>query len=98
MPAFTGAKGFRAACPPFVGGDFEAETLTTAAGELFASGDVETAAEAETILAELTWARGDKEAEREHMARAGELAAALPLSRVKVYVTGNMSRFLMLED
>ena len=44
----------------FLGGEMETETLRAAGDALRAVGDPETAAEAETVLAELLWYRGNR--------------------------------------
>ena len=82
----------------FLAGDVEPELLAVAAAELLACGDRETAAEAEAVLAELSWYRGDTEPALEHLNRARELVEGGAPTRVRAYVICGVSRYLMLAD
>ena len=70
--------------------------LVRAVEGLLAAGDVEAAAEAQVILVELAWKRGDRDASDARLARAEQIAAGLPPSRAKAYVLSTVSRFRML--
>jgi class 3 adenylate cyclase/tetratricopeptide (TPR) repeat protein len=62
------------------------EELESARLELSKAGDVEGAAEAEAMLGNLLWRRGDREGATLHIGRARELVADLPPSAAKTYV------------
>jgi len=64
--------------------------------ELFAAGNAEGAAEAETRLAELFWLAGDRDAAFAHLRRARELVESLPPSFVKAHTIAAASRLRML--
>jgi class 3 adenylate cyclase/tetratricopeptide (TPR) repeat protein len=70
--------------------------LVAASDALLAVGDVEGAAEAQTILVELAWKRLDQPLATERLERAREYVEDLPPSRVKAFVLSNVCRFLML--
>jgi class 3 adenylate cyclase/tetratricopeptide (TPR) repeat protein len=74
------------------------EILAEASAALFAAGDVEGAAEAEAVLAESTWYRGDGEETTAHLRRAAELVEPLQSSRAKAHVLATVGRFLTLAD
>jgi class 3 adenylate cyclase len=80
----------------FLSGDMELEVLRTASSELLALGDRDTAAESETVLAELLWYRGDQSSAMEHLNRARELVAASEPTPVKAHVLASASRHMML--
>jgi class 3 adenylate cyclase/tetratricopeptide (TPR) repeat protein len=63
-----------------------AEELEAARLGLAEAGDVEGAAEAEALLGNLLWRRGDRERATMHIGRAQELVADLPPSRAKTFV------------
>ncbi|HET7567514.1 MAG TPA: AAA family ATPase [Gaiellaceae bacterium] len=63
---------------------------------LVAAGDVDGAAEAEALLSEMRWYRGDRRAAGEHLARAVELAAPRPPSPAKARVLSRLARSQML--
>ena len=63
-----------------------AEELESARLALAASGDAEGAAEAEALLGNLLWRRGERERATKHIGRAQELAADLPPSQAKTFV------------
>jgi class 3 adenylate cyclase/tetratricopeptide (TPR) repeat protein len=80
----------------FLGGDMETGTLREACDALLAAGDAETAAEAETVLAELLWYRGDQGAAMERLDRARNLVATSEPTPVKAHVLASASRHMML--
>lgn len=63
---------------------------------LLAAGDPEGAAEAETLLSEMRWYRGDRAAAQEHLARAVELVSGRPPSVAKASVLARQARAQML--
>ncbi|TMB86669.1 MAG: tetratricopeptide repeat protein [Chloroflexi bacterium] len=73
----------------------EPDLLTSACAELLACGDRETAAEAESMLAELSWFRGDQDHSFEHLSRARELVEKSEPSPIKAIVISNLSRNLL---
>jgi class 3 adenylate cyclase len=79
----------------YLAGDVDPAFLTTASDEALAVGDHETAAEAETALAELNGYRGDRDAAMNHLNRARELAGDKPTS-VRARVLASISRQMML--
>jgi class 3 adenylate cyclase/tetratricopeptide (TPR) repeat protein len=87
---------FRLGRTRLVGGDLDPELLATACAELVASGDPETAAEAEAELSRLHWLRGDGNWSAEHLDRARELVTECGPSRAKASVLGNIAGSLML--
>ena len=76
--------------------NFDPEVLVAASGELLGCGDQETAAEAEAVLGELFWVRGEHDNAFEHLGRAREMVETRGVSRAKAFVTSSVSRFLML--
>jgi class 3 adenylate cyclase/tetratricopeptide (TPR) repeat protein len=76
--------------------NYDPELLVAASGELLGCGDQETAAEAEAVLGELFWVRGEHDNAFEHLGRAREMVETREISRVKAFVTSSLSRFLML--
>jgi tetratricopeptide (TPR) repeat protein len=72
------------------------EPLSAARDALVAAGDLEGAAEAETLLGEHAWIRNRTQETAERLERAVRLVEDRPLSRAKAYVAGNVSRFAML--
>jgi class 3 adenylate cyclase/tetratricopeptide (TPR) repeat protein len=62
------------------------EELESARHALAAVGDVEGAAEADALLGNLLWRRGDRARATKHIARAHEVVADLPPSRAKTFV------------
>jgi class 3 adenylate cyclase/tetratricopeptide (TPR) repeat protein len=79
-------------------GEDAIETIETARDELHAVGDVEGAAEAESMLCEEIWMKGERDLAMEHLGRARELAQSLAPSPAKAWVTAVASRILMLAD
>jgi class 3 adenylate cyclase/tetratricopeptide (TPR) repeat protein len=80
----------------FLGGEMETETLRGASEALLAVGDSESAAEAETVLAELLWYRGEQGSAMGHLDRARELVANSEPTPIKAYVVASASRHMML--
>jgi len=72
------------------------EQLVAARDALAEAGDLEHAAEAETILAEAAWMAGEAGDTLEHVRHAASMLAKRPASREKAYVLANLSRYLML--
>jgi class 3 adenylate cyclase len=72
------------------------DELLRALDGLLAAGDPEAAAEAQALLVELAWKRGDRAETDARLARAEEIAAGLPRGRAKAYVLSTVSRFRML--
>jgi tetratricopeptide (TPR) repeat protein len=73
-----------------------AEEIAEARDGLIAGGDVETAAEAELLLAERAWAAGSRDDTSSHLDRAAALVESSEPSRAKAHVVGSLSRFKML--
>ena len=80
----------------FIAGDFEAELLTTASAELVALGAGQTAAEAESILAELKMMRGERDSANEHLQRAGSMVNDHAPSPAKAQVITRIAGHKML--
>jgi class 3 adenylate cyclase/tetratricopeptide (TPR) repeat protein len=80
----------------YIGGEIEPEVLAAACIELVTVGDLETAAEAESVLAELRSFRGDTEEAFEHLMRAGELVEGREPTRVKAHVMASIARHMSL--
>jgi class 3 adenylate cyclase/tetratricopeptide (TPR) repeat protein len=75
-----------------------ADELAEAAARLVNAGDLEAAAEAEIMLGEVLWTRGERGGAFEHFESATALLAAEPASRGKTYVIANVARFLANVD
>ncbi len=87
---------FRLGRSRYLAGDAEPAQLTEATEALLAAGDRESAAEAEAVLAEAEWLRGDADRSLEHLTRARALVEDVEPSAVKAYVISTVSRYLML--
>jgi predicted ATPase/class 3 adenylate cyclase len=72
------------------------DALEEAREGLLASGDRARAAEADAILAEVRWHRGEAERVGVHLRRAEELVQDQPASRAKARVLAQLSRYLAL--
>jgi class 3 adenylate cyclase/tetratricopeptide (TPR) repeat protein len=72
------------------------DVLEAAAEAAIATEDVETAAEAEMLRAEIAHYQGNRNAGLARIDRAAALAAGVPESPAKAFVTSNISRYLML--
>jgi predicted ATPase/class 3 adenylate cyclase len=89
---------FRLGRSQYLAGDVEPGLLAAACDELIACDDREAGAEAETVLADLSWDRGDTDRVFEHLNRARELVDGGEPSRIKAYVISSMSRHLRLAE
>jgi len=88
---------FRLARARFVSVDeLRDQALEEAREALLASGRTERAAEADALLAEIWWNRGDRERCDLHLDRAAGLVHELPASPAKVHVLSQMARYRML--
>ncbi len=77
--------------------DKESErALEEARGALVASGATERAAEADALLADVWWRRGESDRCFEHLSRAGELVRDSPASAAKARVLSQIARFRAL--
>ncbi|HSI96817.1 MAG TPA: AAA family ATPase, partial [Gaiellaceae bacterium] len=74
-------------------GEGRDEALEGARDALLAIGDLERAAEADALLAELWWLRGSRDRSREHLDRARSLVDGLPPSAAKAHVLSQVARF-----
>src|SRR5439155_4475536 len=74
------------------------EELEEALEGLVAAGDNEAAAEAETVLSNLVWSRGDRDGAARHVERAARLLDAAPASPSKAYVLSSIAVFRGLAD
>ncbi len=72
------------------------EALEQALAHFVATGDLERAAEAESILAGLAQQRGEHDSALERHRRATRLVETTPPSRSKTFVLANFARFLMV--
>jgi class 3 adenylate cyclase/tetratricopeptide (TPR) repeat protein len=72
------------------------DVLAEAEASLRAAGDLETAAEAAVLQAELAWFGGAGERVSKHLSDAAELVGGLPPSFSKAYVLSDLSRYHML--
>ncbi len=70
--------------------------LAEASADLLHCGDPETAAEAECVLSELEWLRGDADESMRHLNSARALVDDRDPSHVKAFVISTASRYLML--
>src|SRR5712691_10990195 len=82
----------------FVSDERREHTLDRALEALVAAGDHEGAAEAETLLAELWWHRGQRDRANAHLERARELVADVPPSPGKARVLSQLSRYHALAE
>ena len=73
------------------------ELLVEASAQLAAEDDPETAAEAETLLAQIAWTTGDAAGVVEHSGRAVELVRGRPPSAAHARALGQAARFAMLD-
>jgi predicted ATPase/class 3 adenylate cyclase len=74
------------------------EALQEAREALLAAGDAEHAAEADALLAESWWHRGERERAFEHLDRARQLVEGLPSSRGKAHVLSQIARYRALAE
>jgi class 3 adenylate cyclase len=80
----------------FLVGVYEPDHLVVACAKLLSCGDREAAAEAQAVLAEMSWWRGNRDEALSHMRRARELVADLNPSRSTAYVLSRVAGDLML--
>jgi tetratricopeptide (TPR) repeat protein len=73
------------------------DVIASAAEALVAAGDLDGAAEAELMLADVAWHRGEPERSRTHFDRAVSLVEDAPASPMKARVLSEVSRYRMLE-
>jgi class 3 adenylate cyclase/tetratricopeptide (TPR) repeat protein len=73
-----------------------ADVLADAEAALRSVGDLESAAEAAVLQAELAWFGGDGPSSAAHLERAGKLVDHLPASASKAFVLSDLSRYHML--
>jgi tetratricopeptide (TPR) repeat protein len=88
----------RARALHFAGDDRREAALEEAREALVAVGDLEHAAEADAILAELWWHRGDRDRSREKLERARKSIAGLPASPGKARVLSQVSRYKAIAE
>jgi tetratricopeptide (TPR) repeat protein len=81
-----------------VGDPLRERVLTEARDELLGVGAKERAAEAEALLAEVSWHQNDRAACNGHLDRASALSEELPPSPAKAYVLGQLARYRMLGE
>jgi predicted ATPase/class 3 adenylate cyclase len=74
------------------------QALEEARAALLQSGHEEQAAEADALLAEFWWHRGDTDRAFEHLERARRLVGAVPPSTAKAHVLSQVSRYLALAE
>ncbi|HUF00880.1 MAG TPA: AAA family ATPase [Gaiellaceae bacterium] len=90
---------FRRAKAAYLAGTEDREALLEEAREaLLEAGDAERAAEADALLAEHWWHRGDRDRSREHLGRAHELVSDLQPSPGKAWVLSQLARYLALAE
>jgi len=88
---------FRLARARFVSADeLRDQALEEAREALLASGGSERAAEADALLAEVWWTRGDRARCDLHLDRAAALVEKLPASAPKAHVLSQIARYRML--
>jgi DNA-binding SARP family transcriptional activator/class 3 adenylate cyclase/tetratricopeptide (TPR) repeat protein len=75
----------------YIAGDREPELLAEACDQLRACGAPETAAEAESVLTDLHWDRGDGDRALEHLGRARALVEGREPSRAVAHVLSSVS-------
>jgi tetratricopeptide (TPR) repeat protein len=90
---------FRRARAAFlIGSEDRGAALDEAREALLATGDAERAAQADALLAEFWWHRGDRKRSLEHLARARSLVEGLPSSPGKVHVLAQEARLRELAE
>jgi len=88
----------RARALNLAGGEDRDVALEEAREALLASGDVERAAEADALLAEHWWHRGNRDRGLEHLERARALVEDLPSSPAKAHVLSQIARYCALAE
>jgi predicted ATPase/class 3 adenylate cyclase len=79
-----------------IGDERREQALEVARAALLENGREERAAEADALLAELWWHRGDRDRVFEHLERATRIVAAVPRSPAKAQVLSQVSRYRAL--
>jgi tetratricopeptide (TPR) repeat protein len=74
------------------------DVLATASEELLDAGDREAAAEAEALLGDVLWLKGQTASAFEHLEGAVALLADQPPSRAKAFALADLARFRMMGD
>jgi len=88
----------RARALNLAGGENRDTALEEARDALLATGDSERAAEADALLAEFWWHRGNRDRSLEHLERGHTLVEALPSSSAKAHVLSQLARYRMLAE
>jgi class 3 adenylate cyclase/tetratricopeptide (TPR) repeat protein len=88
----------RARALNLAGGENRDTALEEARDGLLATGDSERAAEADALLAEFWWHRGNRDRSLEHLNRARALVEGLPPSSGKALVLSQVSRYRALAE
>ena len=88
----------RARALNLAGGEGREAALEEARDTLLAAGDPERAAEADALLAEFWWHRGNRDRSFQHLDRARTLVNGLPLSSEKAHVLSQVSRYRALAE
>jgi predicted ATPase/class 3 adenylate cyclase len=88
----------RARALHLAGDERRGDALGEAREALLQTGDREHAAEADALLSEYWWHRGDRDRSLVNLDRARELVASLPPSQGKAYVLSQVARYRMLAD
>jgi class 3 adenylate cyclase len=78
--------------------DRREEALEHARAALVTAGNEELAGEADALLAEVWWHRGDRDRSLQHLERAQQLVAGIPPSPAKAHVLSQVSRYRALAD
>jgi predicted ATPase/class 3 adenylate cyclase len=88
----------RARALNLAGGAGRDAALEEARDALLETGDSERAAEADALLAEFWWHRGDRDRSLEHLERSRGLVETLPPSPGKAHVLSQVARYRMLAN
>jgi class 3 adenylate cyclase/tetratricopeptide (TPR) repeat protein len=88
----------RAHALSLAGDERREQTLTEARSALVAAGNEELAGEADALLAEYWWHRGDRDRAFVHLERASELVAAALPSAAKAHVLSQVSRYRAIAE
>ena len=86
----------RAKAVHLTGRDESEGSLKDARDALLSAGDLERAAEADALLADVWWFRGSRDRSLQHLERAHELVAGLTASAGKARVLSQVARYRML--
>ena len=88
----------RAQALSLAGDERREQALSEAHSALVAAGNEELAGQADALLAEFWWHRGDRDRAFEHLERASRLVAAAPPSHAKVHVLSQVSRYRAIAE